>query len=295
MERSGKHPQAVIVVHGGAGPMDPSSEWVHQATNILIRITKASLDSLRDSDQILDPVESALAAMELQPEFNAGYGAALQMDAQARVSAALMEGATQSFSGVIGVSQVTHPSRIARHLQKSSSRVLTLPGAETMARKLGLPVDNLITSKRLKQWEQKANDHVTCSDTVGAVVWHPKFGLAAGTSTGGRGFEYPGRVTDSATVAGNYASDYAAVSATGIGEEIVDDALAARLETRCRDGLSLAEASNRCFQEAKARKRSYGWIATGKDGQWAIAYTTSAMTFVVMDQNGEVIASSLDH
>ena len=54
-----------------------------------------------------------------------------------------------------------------------------------------------------------------------------KMGLAAGTSTGGRGFEYPG-VTDSATVAGNYASRFAAISATGIGEEIVDDALAAR-------------------------------------------------------------------
>ena len=191
--------------------------------------------------------------MELEPEFNAGYGAALQMDAQARVSAALMEGATQNFSGVIGVSQVKHPSKIARHLQQSSSRVLTLPGAETIARQLSLPVENLVTSKRLKQWEQKAHDNVSGSDTVGAVVWHPKMGLAAGTSTGGRGFEYPGRVTDSATVAGNYASRFAAISATGIGEEIVDDALAARLETRCRDGMSLAEASARCFKEAKEK------------------------------------------
>lgn len=275
--------------------MDPSSDWVHEATRILIRITQNSLTKLKEAHNILDPVEQALAGMELQPEFNAGYGAALQMDGQARVSAALMEGSSQSFSGVIGVTHTTHPSRIARHLQQQSSRVLALPGAETMARELGLAVSNLITPKRLEQWKQKAHDYVTRTDTVGAVVWHPKLGLAAGTSTGGRGFEYPGRVTDSATVAGNYASDFAAISTTGIGEEIVDDALAARLETRCRDGMSLAEASRRCFKEAKDRKRSYGWIASGQDGQWVIAYTTTAMTYVVIDEDGEVIASSLDH
>ena len=66
-------------------------------------------------------------------------------------------------------------------------------------------------------------------------------------------------------------------------------------QTRCRDGMSLAEASARCFKEAKEKKRSYGWIATGEDGQWAIAYTTSAMTYAVIDQKGELIASSLDH
>ena len=43
MERSGKHNEAILLVHGGAGPMDPSSEWVHQATEILIRIVKNAL------------------------------------------------------------------------------------------------------------------------------------------------------------------------------------------------------------------------------------------------------------
>jgi len=205
----------------------------------------------------------------------------------------LMDGPEQKFSGVIGVSQVKNPIQIARHLQNHSSRVLSLPGAETMARELGLPVANLITAKRLEQWRLLAHDEVTGSDTVGAVLWHPDQGLAAGTSTGGRGFEYPGRVTDSATVAGNYASNYAAISATGIGEEIVDDALAARLETRCRDGMSLADASHRCFAEARDKNRSYGWIAVAPEGQWAIAYTTKAMTYVVMDDQGHIVASSL--
>ncbi|MFW7379963.1 MAG: isoaspartyl peptidase/L-asparaginase [Oligoflexus sp.] len=293
MERFGQHTQPFLILHGGAGPMDPSSEWVNAASEILIDISRSIAQNLNQPRHRLDIVEQALQGMESEAEFNAGRGAALQSDGQARVSAALMDGPEQCFSGVIGVCNVLHPSRMARHLQAHSSRVLALPGAETMARELGLPVDQLVTERRLKQWQERMHDAVTASDTVGAVFWHPRLGMAAGTSTGGRGFEYPGRVTDSATVAGNYASQFAAISATGIGEEIVDDAVAARLETRCRDGMSLAEASHRCYQEAQDRHRSYGWIAVDTEGQWAVATTTKAMTYVVMDGQGKILASSL--
>jgi L-asparaginase len=116
--------------------------------------------------------------------------------------------------------------------------------------------------------------------------------LFAGTSTGGRGFEYPGRVSDSATVAGTYCTAYAAVSATGVGEQIIDDALAARLETRRRDGHTLEAASRQCFKEAVARQRAYGWIALDADGFWASAHNTKAMSFVVFDSTHGELASS---
>jgi isoaspartyl peptidase/L-asparaginase-like protein (Ntn-hydrolase superfamily) len=40
--------------------------------------------------------------------------------------------------------------------------------------------------------------------TVGCVVLDSKEKIAVATSTGGKGFEIPGRISDSATVAGNY-------------------------------------------------------------------------------------------
>ena len=45
--------------------------------------------------------------------------------------------------------------------------------------------------------------------------------LAVATSTGGKGFEIPCRVSDSATVAGNFANNFAGISCTGVGEDIV--------------------------------------------------------------------------
>ena len=119
--------------------------------------------------------------------------------------------------------------------------------------------------------------------------------LVAAASTGGRGHEYPGRVSDTCTVAGTYASRFAAVAATGIGEQIVDDALACRLETRIRDGMSLMDASGRCYREAIQRRRTYGWLALDRSS-WCAAHTTPSMPYVVVGSRGRsvrVVSSSL--
>jgi L-asparaginase len=47
--------------------------------------------------------------------------------------------------------------------------------------------------------------------TVGCVAFDQNGKIAAATSTGGKGFEVPGRISDSATVAGNYANPFCGV------------------------------------------------------------------------------------
>ena len=49
--------------------------------------------------------------------------------------------------------------------------------------------------------------------------------LAVATSTGGKGFEIPGRVSDSATVAGNYANLNCAISCTGVMKILLTEPL----------------------------------------------------------------------
>jgi L-asparaginase len=262
------------------------------ATKSLIRIAMDAVKLAGDSDP-RDVVTSALCGMEDDPLFNAGMGSALQQDGVPRLTAALMDGEAQSFSGVISLCQVRHPSLMARELQSHSSRVLTAPGHEWLARKMNLPTESLVTKDRLDRWYQRTVNHLAdgSGDTVGCVFLGRDGKLAAGTSTGGRGFEVPGRVSDSATVAGNYASRFAAVSATGVGEQIVDDALAAKIEIRCRDGLTLKQSCEKALEEAKSRGRAYGWIAVTQT-EWAACFTTDGMSFVAMDLAGKILASS---
>jgi L-asparaginase len=283
---------AMILLHGGAGPQDPSGEGLLRATASLQAIAASGLKELKNGTEALDVVVHCLVGLELDEQFNAGRGAALQADGQARLTAALMDGHRGTFSGVISARYLNHPSHMARALQERSARVLTDPGTELLARELGLPVESSLTPRRVQRWAEKAQTGEGLCDTVGCLLRTADGRLYAGTSTGGRGYEFPGRVSDSGTVAGTYCTDIAGICVTGTGEEIVDDALAARLETRRRDGMSLRDASERCFAEAKARQRAYGWIAHDRDGHWAAVHATPAMSFVVMDESGLVASTA---
>jgi L-asparaginase len=277
-----------LIVHGGAPSRMPEPEKVLSAARSLEVIAGQCFKELA-SRALCEVVVGALQALELDPQFNAGLGAAIQSDGEIRVSASVMDGSRQSFSGVINALRVKHPSLIALSLQDRGSRVISQPGVQVLAKELNLPDENLATEEQLDAWRRRKE--VGGYDTVGCVVRNALGELAAGTSTGGRSFEFPGRVSDSATVAGNYASPVVAISATGIGEEIVDDALAARLETRCRDGMPLEEAARRCFEEAIARGRTYGWIALHRNGDWVSAHTTPTMSFCVCNEAGTLASS----
>ncbi len=288
---SGKADEPFIMLHGGAGPMDPSAEGLRKATDSLKSIAEIALHQDGDSSA-LALAEALLEGLENDPGFNAGYGSALQADGQIRLSASIMDGRHQRFSGIISISDLRHPSKLALALQHESSRVLTDPGHIHLARKHNLPREDLVTKARMDAWLEKRKEAFFDCDTVGAIVSSGDRRLVAGTSTGGRGYEEPGRVSDSATVAGNYASPHAAISVTGIGEEIVDDGVAVRIETRVRDGWDLATACRKTLDEAVAAKREYGWIAADASGHWCVAYATNVMTFLVRTFQGRILACS---
>jgi L-asparaginase len=286
---------AAILLHGGAGDYDQKGEGLKRATDELARIAAELGPKLAGGADPLDIVAAALAAMERAGLYTAGRGSLPQADGQFRLTAAMMDGATQGFSGVINVQHTTEPARFARHLQGARSRVLTVPGTEILARQLGVEPkwpDSERTRLYLKEQAAKPQSPATLlepegerrgTDTVGCVVRTANGRLVAGTSTGGLAGAFPGRISDSSTVAGTYASAALAISVTGIGEEIIDDGVAARMETRCRDGMSTSAAAQRALDEATARGRDYGWICCDRLGEWVAAYTSETMSWVVAD------------
>jgi L-asparaginase len=92
--------------------------------------------------------------------------------------------------------------------------------AETFARNHGFRYHNPEIPQRRTEYEKKLNDSIRLG-TVGCVALDLYGNLAAATSTGGKGFEIPGRVSDSATTAGTFANSCAGISCTGIGEDIM--------------------------------------------------------------------------
>ena len=270
------------MIHGGAGSAIKDTSRKDTVRDSLLRVVETSYEFLESGATARQTVVHAAQLLEDDPSFNAGLGSAIQSDGQIRMSASLMDGESQAFSGVINIQKVQHPIAVANHLQEMRDRVLASPGTEELARELELPVFNPMVERRLKEWrvehqqdfEREAanvvaedSDSDRGSGTIGVVALDEQGRIAAGTSTGGRGFEYVGRVSDSATVAGNYATRHAGISCTGIGEHIVDAALGARVVTRVADGATLDEAMMRSLRECQQREHVLGAIAVDADGR----------------------------
>lgn len=286
--------QPKLIIHGGAGSALGEDKKADAVRNSLQLVAEATYLLLQKGSSAEVAVTHACALLEDDPLFNAGTGSVLQSDGQIRMSASLMVGQRHSFSGVINVSRVQNPIHLAKALQSSPDRVVAETGAAELARELAVSVYNPMTAKRLKEWldlnqgsgEKRFLTSVTMG-TVGAVALDQEGTLAAATSTGGRGYERIGRVSDSAMPAGNYAGESAAVSCTGVGEDIIDEGLATRIVVRVTDGILLSDAMNRSFTEARRRQREFGAIALAKNGD--IAWDTTTDLLLAAYHDGEKV------
>lgn len=302
--------QPKLIIHGGAGSSLQGKGGLEAVRRSLYTVVEAVYSQLISGANAAEAVVLGCQMLEDDPRFNAGTGSVLQSDGQIRMSASIMDGSLGSFSGVINISRVKNPIELAHFLQNSPDRVLSDYGAAELARELQVPSYNGLTELRLQEWiqERQGNFKSTMAGvvaepelvesasarrgTIGVVALDTYGKLAAGTSTGGKGFERIGRVSDSAMPAGNYATKKAAVSCTGIGEDIIDECLAAKIVVRVTDGLSLVDAVERSFVEAHENKRDFGAIALDASG--AIAWGKTSQILLAAYHDGITIGDTLE-
>ena len=280
-----------FILHGGAGPQDPKGEKAHAAEQALEEICKkvslsfSKTNSTRMQGNRFPPwfsqgnekkLESLSEAshiclyaanlLEENHNFNAGFGAALQEDGVARVSASFMESKNTLFSAIANAESVLHPTLLAAHLQGEKFRVIDGNGAKQLTRQLKVPMAQLITPDRFERWAELKRQTIfqglEQSDgkgTIGCVSIDPALNLAATTSTGGVGNETLGRMGDTPTVAGNYCTSKVAISCTGYGEQILNHGFAVRVATRTEDGMTLQQSFHKTLHECA--EKNYGLAA----------------------------------
>ena len=307
---SGQRVQPKLIIHGGAGSSLKSKGGAEIVRRSLYKVLEEVYALLLSGAAAKEAVVRGCQLLEDDPRFNAGTGSVLQSDGQIRMSASLMDGQFQRFSGVINVSRVQNPIDLAASLQTSTDRILSDYGSAELLRELQIPIYNPLTDIRLQEWMQERDQNFTKEmagvvaekelvadgnarrGTIGVVALDCRGNLAAGTSTGGKGFERIGRVSDSAMPAGNYATRYAGVSCTGIGEDIIDECLAAKIVVRVSDGMSLAAAMNRSIAEARANGRELAAIALDATG--AIAHGKTSEVLLAAYHDGEKMGDTLE-
>lgn len=280
--------QTKLIIHGGAGKMAGTPKHLQEISRALTTIGESSF-SVLNIHGARSAVLNAVKMLEDNPLFNAGTGSRLQDDGKIRMSASLMDSSTGIFSAVINVQNIRNPIDVAELLSREKHTVLAGDKATEYCRLQGVDLYNPVTDLRKAEYDEHC---VGRYGTVGAVALDQEGVIVAGTSTGGIGCEIPGRVSDSATVAGNYAVDVAGVSCTGIGEEIVNDAVAVRVVIRIQDGMSLRQAVKKTLAEAKESGKRYGLIAVDKLGNIDYGYSTEGMYYAFHD--GQNLSTFLD-
>lgn len=276
-----------IIIHGGFFSESLTNQEVKLAKQeALSGIVQLGYKYLQTHTAV-ETVVYTVRLLEDCELFNAGTGSQIQSDGKIRLSAALMDGKTQRFSGVINIEDVKNPICVAEKLQKYDDRVLSGKGACDFAVENGHTYYNPETPQRRHEYEQKLSDSIRLG-TVGCVALDIYGNLAAATSTGGKGFEIPGRVSDSATTAGNYANEFAGISCTGVGEDIVSGSVATKIVTRVTDGTPLMLATEKTLDEMKPYDGFAGIIGITADGQIYHSDTHPYMVWALHDGELEV-------
>ncbi|CAA7387039.1 isoaspartyl peptidase/L-asparaginase [Chryseobacterium fistulae] len=272
-----------LIIHGGFfSESEQNNEIKLAKQNSLKNIAKLAFEYLQHHSAF-DTVAYAVSLLEDDPLYNAGIGSQIQSDGVIRMSAAIMDGKTQKLSGVINIQEVKNPIEVAKKLIIEDDRVLGGAGAKNYAMENGFENFSTEIPQRRKEYNEKLKNNG--KGTVGCVAIDKNGKLAAATSTGGKGFEIPGRISDSATVAGNYANPFCAVSCTGVGEDIVSNATATKIVTRVTDGMTLKNAFQKTFEELKTIDGFAGAIAIDKQGN--IYHDNSYPTMVFASFDGE--------
>lgn len=262
-------PRPTIIVHGGAGSIQPYiwSRFLEHA-QLAARCGQAILD---DGGSAVDAAMAASRFMEDDETFNAGTGSALNREGMVECDALVMTSERHA-GAVAGVRGIRNPIDLARIVMEHTDHLLIVgPGAMALARQHGIELCNpaeMVTERRLKRYlqmkeqgvtfetnpEREATDDPiddppaddTTGDTVGACALDEQGNLAVTSTTGGMIMKLPGRAGDVPVIGGgSYCGPAGAVTCSGHGEPVVRVCLAKYAYDLLEHGAGAQETAER--------------------------------------------------
>ncbi|MBU7015406.1 MAG: isoaspartyl peptidase/L-asparaginase [Theionarchaea archaeon] len=286
-----------VIVHGGAGDFSKADHDIAEYKEGVENAAQAGYDALATGNA-LDAVIQAVSSLEDNPLFNAGTGAVLNIEGEVEADAMVM------FKGHVGavgaLRNMKNPVQVARLVMERTDHVFLVgEGAYSFGRHWFDHYDPVTNERRKKfeelrsqflkgdtRWKKNVNLYAQ-HGTVGAVAFDGD--LAAATSTGGIWLKLKGRVGDSPLAGcGTYAGEKAALSATGIGENIIRSVFSKSVHDLLPT-CSLKEA----LQTMLTSSPETGAIAIDFHGNVEYAFNTNNMAWALCDQ-GTVLSFEVD-
>ena len=278
-----------FVLHGGT-VTDPNHVTAAQLDLIRTVVTEARVE-LASGVSALDSVVSAIVKLEDSGLLDAGKGSFLNAAGFVENDASLMQGNTGNAGAVAAMPRLRNPIEAARIAMERTPHVLFVgkTGEETL---VGLGAEEIDDPSSYFMPTEFSEDAPPNEGTVGAVALDQHGNLAAGTSTGGRGGQLPGRVGDSPIIgAGTFANDSFALSATGDGEAFIRRCAAKDIAARAAYcDMSLQGAADHVIHHLirDVDKTTGATIAIGHDGEIVLSSNVYGVRHGYTTESGNI-------
>ncbi|GAB4564487.1 MAG: N(4)-(beta-N-acetylglucosaminyl)-L-asparaginase [Anaerolineae bacterium] len=245
----------------------------------------AAQRALEEGRSALDVVEIGIRPVEVDPEVRSvGVGGWPNLLGVVELDASIMDGRTLETGAVGAVKGFIHPISIARRVMEELPHVFLVgEGAERFAAEIGAERGETLTETARREWEDWMREHVaseawqnwpdtalipwarltadpeTAGGTTTFLARDARGDIAAGVSTCGWAFKYPGRLGDSPVIgAGSYADNrYGAAACTGMGELTIRAGTARSIVLYMKMGMSVEEACHEAARDLRHLRRRY--------------------------------------
>ncbi len=244
-----------------------------------------AMEALQAGCPALDVVEQGIRPVELDPRVRSvGVGGWPNLLGEVELDASIMDGRTLRTGAVGALRGYLHPISVARQVMERLPHVLLVgEGAARFAAECGAEAGETLTAEARAEWEEWIRQHIpsdvwaqwpdtpltpwarltadpeTAGGTTTFLVRDAYGDIAAGVSTCGWAFKYPGRLGDSPIIgAGSYADNrYGAAACTGMGELAIRASTARSVVLYMKMGMSVQEACHEAANDLRALARSY--------------------------------------
>lgn len=244
----------------------------------------AAVGSLRDNKAAVDAVQAGIEPVEADPAVRSvGRGGLPTMVGIVECDASIMDGWTRQSGAVGALRGYLHAIAAARLVMERLPHVMLVgEGAARFAAEMGLETTEMLTEAARaahESWMRRrgldtlkdGEGHIPLTplawpmpqaNTGGTVIYLAKDRhghLAAGASTSGWAYKYPGRLGDSPVIgAGIYADDrYGACGCTYTGEMTIRCGTARAVVLSMKHGAGVAEACHEAAEDLGALRGGF--------------------------------------
>ena len=214
--------------------------------------TAAAFAVIEKGGNSLDAIEQGCRIEEAdEGNQSVGKGGRPDRDGKVTLDACIMNH-KGDYGAVVCMQNITHAISVARKVMEETPHVLLAgKGAEQYALKSGFPLENLLTQKSKKEWQEwsKTSNYqplinIENHDTIGMLAIDTNGDISGGCTTSGLAYKMAGRVGDSPIIGSGLFIDnnVGGATATGMGEEVLKTVGSFLIVELMRQGYSPQEA-----------------------------------------------------